>query len=289
MSRPDLQVGVACAADPLDPAAYSGVPLGIVQGLGAIGVEPVPIAARLPGDWQRRAQFALAAAKLRPRPVREFGLRATGRRNQTRLLASRNLERARSLAARIAVRRSPLAGCIQFGTEFSLPKRASFITYDDMTVAQAIAAYPYDWITRLSPSELDYLVERQRLVFERARVCCATTRWAADSLVRDYGIPESRVRVVGIGATNLAREAPPATGRFRATCSSARIGCARTATQSYAPSARSDPSFRRRRSMSSEVIRSSTNPACEVMDYSLRVTRARVRSSRCCRRRPRAS
>ncbi len=108
----------------------------------------------------------------------------------------------------MALRGSPLVGCIQFGTEFSLPKRARFITYDDMTVAQAIVAYPYDWITRLSPSELDYLVERQRLVFERARVCCATTRWAADSLVRDYGIPESRVRVVGIGATNLAREAP---------------------------------------------------------------------------------
>jgi glycosyltransferase involved in cell wall biosynthesis len=42
-------------------------------------------------------------------------------------------------------------------------------------------------------------------VYERAAVCCAFSSWAAASAVRDYGIPDSRVRVVA-GGRNV--EAP---------------------------------------------------------------------------------
>jgi glycosyltransferase involved in cell wall biosynthesis len=42
-------------------------------------------------------------------------------------------------------------------------------------------------------------VARQHNAYERAQACCATTRWAASSIISDYGIPEEKVHVVGIG------------------------------------------------------------------------------------------
>jgi glycosyltransferase involved in cell wall biosynthesis len=118
------------------------------------------------------------------------------------------LKAIRDVAARTSMRGVHIDGCIQYGTEFALPSGARYVTYDDMTVMQAIEAYPYDWITRMTKRELEYLISRQRRVFRRASACCATTHWAAESIVRGYGIPADRVRVVGIGATNLAPEVP---------------------------------------------------------------------------------
>jgi len=208
MTQEPLRFGVASASDPLDPGPYSGMPAGLVAGFGTLGTPVVPIQAALPVSWQRRVQYLLAAARLRPAEVRRHGPRRAARINQTRLLASPTLKLVRDTAARTAMRGSPLAAVIQFGTEFALPKGTRYATYDDMTVAQARRSYPYDWTTRLTPAELDYLERRQRRVFVRAHVCCVATHWAATSLTEDYGIDPARVRVVGVGATH-ATSPPP--------------------------------------------------------------------------------
>ena len=38
---------------------------------------------------------------------------------------------------------------------------------------------------------------RQRRAYEQAVACCLTTPWAADSVIRDYGIAPAKVHVVG--------------------------------------------------------------------------------------------
>jgi hypothetical protein len=208
MTAASPRVGVACASDPLDPGPYSGIPAGLVEGLTSFGTPVLPIQAALPSAWQRRVQYLLAAAKLRPGEVRRHGLRAAARMNQTRLLASPTLKLVRDAAARSAMRGASPIAVIQFGTEFALPKGTRFATYDDMTVAQARHSWPYDWTTRLPAADLDYLERRQRSVFARAHVCCTATHWAAASLTEDYGIDPARVRVVGVGATH-ATSPPP--------------------------------------------------------------------------------
>jgi glycogen synthase len=44
----------------------------------------------------------------------------------------------------------------------------------------------------------------QRRAYEAARACCVTSRWAADSIVEDYGIEREKVHVVGIGRNHDA-------------------------------------------------------------------------------------
>ena len=45
---------------------------------------------------------------------------------------------------------------------------------------------------------------RQRRAYEQAVACCLTTPWAAESVIRDYGIKPAKVHVVGIGCNHAA-------------------------------------------------------------------------------------
>jgi glycosyltransferase involved in cell wall biosynthesis len=72
------------------------------------------------------------------------------------------------------------------------------VTLTDMTVVQALEARYAAWRS-MSARAASLRVARQRDTFQRARACCATTRWAAQSIVSDYGIPPEKVHVVGIG------------------------------------------------------------------------------------------
>lgn len=214
-------IGVACAADPEDPSAFSGTPASVIGALRAAGEEVVPVAATLSEPRQRLAQLVLAGARVRPAQLRgpgdpEARLRAAVQTNQSRLLASTVLARVRGGAAARTLRRlpQPVRGCVQYGTHFELPAGVPFVTYDDMTVEQAIGSYPYSWVSRLTRSDLDAVIARQRRVFHSATACCTTSHWAARSIVEDYGVSADRVHVVGVGATNSAQRA---TGRDWAT------------------------------------------------------------------------
>jgi glycosyltransferase involved in cell wall biosynthesis len=74
---------------------------------------------------------------------------------------------------------------------------APIVTFEDMTVLQARRA-GFAW--RAMPARaIGARVARQRDAYQRARACCVTTHWAAESIISDYGIPAEKVRVVGIG------------------------------------------------------------------------------------------
>jgi glycogen synthase len=78
------------------------------------------------------------------------------------------------------------------------------VTFEDMTVAQAIALR-HPAVSVLSESALRKWRDRQRRAYERALACCAASAWAARSIVRDYGIPPERVRVVGFGRNHAPK------------------------------------------------------------------------------------
>jgi len=80
------------------------------------------------------------------------------------------------------------------------------VTYQDSTVVQAVDAYPWPHLRGLSRREINGLVRRQRAAYQSAVGCCTFSQWVADSITSDYGIPASKVHVVGLGSNNSFAE-----------------------------------------------------------------------------------
>jgi len=96
-----------------------------------------------------------------------------------------------------------LDGVVQIGSDYLLPWAATpYVTYEDMTVPQAVrAGYPV-WST-LPAAPLRRRIEMQRRMYRRARGCCFYTHWAAASAIEDYGVHARKVHVVGVGANHI--------------------------------------------------------------------------------------
>ena len=121
---------------------------------------------------------------------------------------------ARSVALRRTMRRlDPLRAVVAMGTDqYDLGRvivgATPVATYDDGTFALyarhkdselSRRGYPLDEVARWA--------DLQAKACRRASACCVTTQWAARSMIDDYGVPKSRVHVVGMG--HRPRSAPP--------------------------------------------------------------------------------
>ena len=96
---------------------------------------------------------------------------------------------------------------MQIGTGYTLATDVPIATFEDMTVAQTQGhAYP-GWDDALGDAPSTSRMARQRRAYDQAVACCLTTPWAAESVIRDYGIAPAKVHVVGIGRNHAA---PPA-------------------------------------------------------------------------------
>ena len=172
------RIAVVQQGDPTDPKSWSGVPASLSAGLEAAGCTVEPVRAEFPGarrlarllrmEWADQAtsrSFAAACA-------------ATGSR---RLRAAGQLD-----------------GVVALGSGYTLSTSAPMVSFDDMTVAQALRrnAPPYDSLG--APGAARWRA-RQRRIYERNRACCATSTWTAESVREDYGIPAAKVHVVGVG------------------------------------------------------------------------------------------
>ena len=189
------RVGVAFPGDPSQPATWSGTPWGIMRGLEGAGVEPVPIRVEPPAVLRTAAFNAVAAAHLRP--GRDM-LQAV-QRSRAAAWASPQLAAVNSWAAPWRLRRAgPLDAIVQIGTGYTLATDAPIATFEDMTVAQTRDHAYVGW-DDLSERAFDSRMARQRHAYEQAVACCLTTPWAAESVIRDYGIPPRKVHVVGVG------------------------------------------------------------------------------------------
>lgn len=98
-----------------------------------------------------------------------------------------------------------LDGVVMIGTGYLLSPTAPMVTYEDMTTVQLMrlpGSRP-----DLAPRAMERWRARQLETYRRCRACCVASRWAGDSVRDDYGVPDSKIRVVGFGIN--AKGAPP--------------------------------------------------------------------------------
>ena len=179
----------------------SGVPFSVGRGLEEAGAAVRHLRADL-GSLDRAALGALTAIEL-PRALAYGSVGETRRRAFNGPL----MGAVQSWAGKRRLRRANgLDGIVQIGSSYCLSGAGRIITHDDMTVVQAARAR-YPGIVALSRRQLARRIERQRQAYERADACCTVTRWAAQSLIDDYGISPEKVHVVGGGRNHEPRAA----------------------------------------------------------------------------------
>lgn len=196
-------IGLVFPGDGRAPSARSGVPFSVARGLQQAGAEVRHIRSDLGRPLDRVALDCLTAIELGRLRAGPPSLRSSRRR------AFNGPARGalQSWVGRRRVERAgELDGVVQIGSSYSVSVEGRTATHDDMTVAQAARA-GYPGIAALSPRQLEARIERQRLAYERADACCVVTRWAARSVIEDYGIPAEKVHVVGAGRNRDPRAA----------------------------------------------------------------------------------
>jgi hypothetical protein len=193
-------IGVACAGDPRDPRAYSGVPAGVYHALEDLGVQVEPIVADNPDWWEPAFSHLMTATKMRGRDF--LSPREGMRRRRAAAKAGRGIEELRTWTAARQVRHKSVEGVIQCGTQYRLPSDLRTITFEDSTVTQALASYDWPHL-RTNERDLRRATERARISYQRAVACCARTHWVADSLIRDFGQAPERVHVIGVGKNHI--------------------------------------------------------------------------------------
>ena len=103
-------------------------------------------------------------------------------------------------------RRGPqVDGWIHFAAPpLGRPAPGRYVTFEDITVAQRQRSGV--WFGMSEQRWARWNASQARL-YRRAHACCTVSTWSKDSLMSDYGVPERKVRVVGLG-TNVVLEAP---------------------------------------------------------------------------------
>ena len=202
-----LRVGLADSVDPRDMQAGSGASASLLEAMEEILAEAVPLSGELPKRLGRLAHLSSAAARLRPRDLRD--LRGSVKRSHSAAQLGRPTIAAREWAIRHQLAAAGhLDGVLQRGSEMRLPAGCRVATLEDSTVLQAWRGYPWPHLQGLTERDIRRYADRQRRVYEAAVACCCSTHWVADSVVGDYGIPASRVFTVGLGRNHDAPEPP---------------------------------------------------------------------------------
>jgi glycosyltransferase involved in cell wall biosynthesis len=192
--------------DPRASGTWSGTPSGILAGVGAAGGRALPVNATLP-RWLDRPLIASVALSGLPRAA-AGGLGPTLRRS---LRVARNTPAMSCSYGLAARRRLGAAGefdaIVQIGTGYRLSASVPLITFEDMTIRQALdCGYPE--FAALTSRQQRRRLELQRSVYEQATICALATPWAARSVVEDYGIAPEKVYVAWIGANHCV-DPPP--------------------------------------------------------------------------------
>jgi glycosyltransferase involved in cell wall biosynthesis len=202
-----VRVGVAAAFDPRDMQADSGAAGAVLQAMGEVVAEAVPLSGALPRRLGRLAHMGSLGTRLRP------GDLGDPRAAAARLHSAAQLGRP-TIAARNRLMRRRIAdaglldGIVQRGCELVLPVGQRFVTYEDSTVLQALS-YPWPHLRALSEADIQRYAARQRRIYAAARACCACTHWAAESITGSYGVASERVCVVGLGQNHPPAELAP--------------------------------------------------------------------------------
>jgi glycosyltransferase involved in cell wall biosynthesis len=201
-----MRVALVFPGDSTSPATRSGAPHGLACGLAAHGVDVVHVRAE-PGPAVRLLGESLLTATQLPRTA----LAGSGNVLRRSRAAARYRPELGWLRSRSAERRlngaHDIDAVLQVGAGLRVPDALPTVVYDDMTVVQAVRHGFAEWGS-LSRRAVQARIDVQRAVYEQAVACCVEGRWAAESLISDYGIPAEKVHVVGVGR-NRELSAPP--------------------------------------------------------------------------------
>lgn len=178
------------ARDPKSPANWSGTPRGLSEGFKSLGID-VPSIPCIPA----LVRFPLAL-------FRRFRRECVTVVNREPLYVM-----ARSISMARALRRAGrLDAIVAMGTDvYDLVRvmrgcPVPVATYDDGNFALFLRYKDSDLHLSGFPIEtVQGWVRRQGEACRRANVACVSTDWAKRSVVEDFGVPENRVRVVGMG------------------------------------------------------------------------------------------
>jgi len=172
------RIALVQQGDPTDPASWSGVPARLAKGFEQADCELVPVRASFPGADRLGRLLGMSWAK-----------QATNRGFAAACGAT---------AHRWLHRAGKLDGIVMIGSGYRLRSEVPIVTFEDMTLAQALAQGepPYD---SLGEAGARRWLARQRRIYEQARGCCVASAWAARSVRQDYGTPDTKVHVVGVG------------------------------------------------------------------------------------------
>jgi glycosyltransferase involved in cell wall biosynthesis len=180
-----LGVTVASVGDPRSPSTWSGIPAGVFGALRELGVMARGLDLALPSGLEQVTLVAAAALTRNRYDAHGAAVAMTIRS----LLARRHLG-------------AHVDGVVQIGTNFTLPDRITYVTLEDMTLCQGSAVHPV--FSRMSERGIASWEQRRAGIYQRARMCAVGSRWAAESLLSDYGVTRERIAVVGFGANHRA-------------------------------------------------------------------------------------
>lgn len=176
---------------------WSNVPSGVVDELKRLGV----FAGRRDATaWKPVARLMYRYSK---RSQRDHAW--TLRRSM------RPLARATEVALLAAPRRD-IDGWIHFVGANGTVVRRRYVTLFEMSPTQILEAGRLGWAGSFgypgaTQEQLAWVASRQEALYRSAYACCMSSRWAADSLVRDHGIDPRKIRIVGYGRNGDPR--PP--------------------------------------------------------------------------------
>jgi glycosyltransferase involved in cell wall biosynthesis len=86
---------------------------------------------------------------------------------------------------------------VQMGSDFGVPFPRMLATFEDITVRQLTRLLPLE--ETLGAAGVERWIEAQAGCYDAAQACCAASRWAAESIIQDYGVDPAKVHVVGFG------------------------------------------------------------------------------------------
>lgn len=172
------RIALVQQGDPTDPATWSGVPARLSRGIEGAGCELVPVHATFRGAGRILQVTRMSWAD---QSANRFFALASG-----------------AVADRALRRDGGLDGVVMIGTGYSLRTNLPVVTYEDLTVAQALRRDepPYNEVGKGAGRRWR---ARQGRIYERSRGCAVTSAFAAKSIVDDYGISPEKVHVVGVG------------------------------------------------------------------------------------------
>lgn len=192
------RIGLVFTGDATVPTVWSGTPYGVYSGLQQAGADVVTVDATASARFERPSAALLGLRYLRTAQGDSLGQRA--RSSFSAALIGPDIARLRTrLVARRLRAAGPVDGLVQIGTSFALPSTAPIVTYEDMTIRQALD-YPYAHWSTLPEAHVARRVRLQEQCYAAAHACCMTNSWAAGSARDDYGLPVDKVHSIGVGS-----------------------------------------------------------------------------------------